>query len=420
MAEREFDIILWGATGFTGQPVAQYLLETYGTGGSLHWAIAGRNRAKLERLRAEHLPAAQREALPIVLADSDDRASLDAMAARTRVICATVGPYALHGTPLVAACIDAGTDYCDLTGEVHWMARLLLEYESMARDSGARIVHTCGFDSVPFDMGVWRLQQLMHERHGSYAARVKGRVVASRGGASGGTVASMLNLLAEAQHDPAVRRVAADPYALYPAGSPPGPDAPDQRGAAFDVDFGQWTSPFIMAAINTRVVRRSNALLGFPWGGDFCYDEAVLNRSRARAVLASVGHNVGLVTLALPPTRALVARFLPKPGEGPGHELRESGFFELLFLGLDPHDRTRDTWLRVYGQRDPGYGATSRMLGEAAVCLAQDEPLTGGGFWTPASALAGPYLERLQRSAGLSFEPVDPPRPATAGSAARR
>jgi short subunit dehydrogenase-like uncharacterized protein len=410
MAMREFDVIVWGATGFTGQLVVEYLAQTYGVDGELRWAIAGRNRNKLNAVRQSCLSASQRDKLPLLLADSDDAASLATLAQQTRVLCTTVGPYAKYGTPLVAACVEAGTHYCDLTGEVQWMARVIPQYQKAAEASGARIVHTCGFDSVPFDMGNWYLQQVMFERHGVYAQQVKARVGRNRGAASGGTIASILNMMEEARHDPSVRRQVANPYALYPAGTPPGLDGPDQSGPKYDADFRQWTSPFIMAAINTRVVRRSNALLGFPWGENFRYDEATLNASRYQATRNSVAGGIGLVALALGPTRKLAQRFLPKPGEGPTREQREAGHYEVFFRGIDPTDRSRDTVVRVSGDLDPGYGSTSRMLGEAAVCLAKDELSVGGGFWTPASALDGQYLERLKSNAGLTFEIVDAAR----------
>lgn len=407
MDKRDFDLIVWGATGYTGQLVVEYLAQTYGVDGDLRWAIAGRNRSKLDTVLQSCLAAQQRGKLPVLLADSNDAASLATLARQARVICTTVGPYARFGTPLVAACVEAGTHYCDLTGEVQWMARVIPQYQKAAEASGARIVHTCGFDSVPFDMGNWYLQQVMKERHGVYAQQVKARVGRNRGAASGGTIASILNMMEEARTDPSVRRQVANPYALYPAGVSPGRDGPDQTGAIYDPDFGQWTSPFIMAAINTRVVRRSNALLGFPWGEDFRYDEATLSASRYQAVRNSIAGAVGLVALALGPTRKLAQRFLPKPGEGPTREQREAGYYEVFFRGINPGDRSQDTVVRVTGDLDPGYGSTSRMLGEAAVCLAQDDLDVGGGFWTPASALNGAYLQRLIDHAGLTFESVD-------------
>lgn len=404
----EFDVVVWGASGFTGHLVTEYLAQKHGAGGDLRWAIAGRNREKLEQVRDECLPAAKRKSLPLLIADSGDPASLAAMVARTRVVCSTVGPYALHGTSLVAACSEAGTDYCDLTGEVQWMARVIPAYQGAAVASGARIVHTCGYDSIPFDIGTWYLQQAMMERHGVAASRVKTRVGRTRGGASGGTIASMLNMLEEMQHDPSIRQVMENPYAINPIGTAPGPDGPDQTDARFDPDFGQWTSPFLMAAVNTRVVRRSNALLGFPWGADFRYDEAVLNRSRTEATVAALGAGVGMRALALGPARQVARRLLPAPGDGPSRSRRENGYWEVFFHGVHPTDRSRDLRLKVCGDMDPGYGSTAKMLGEAALCLALDPPATGGGFWTPASAMGSSLQRRLAEHAGLDFSFVDP------------
>ena len=407
MSEREFDIIIWGATGFTGQLVVEYLAETYGVGGELRWAIAGRNSHKLESVRQSCLAEAQREQLPILIADSDDPGSLAALVKQTRVVCTTVGPYAKHGTTLVEACVDAGTDCCDLTGEVQWMARVIPQYQKAAEASGARIVHTCGFDSVPFDMGNWYLQRVMFERHGVYAQQVKTRVGRNKGAASGGTIASVLNMMEEAVNDPSVRRQVANPYVLYPQGVAAGLDGPDQTSAQFDAEFNQWTSPFIMAAVNTRVVRRSNALLGFPWGKDFRYDEAALSSSRYQAIRSSLAGGMGMVALALGPTRRLAQRFLPKPGEGPTRDQREAGYYEVFFRGSDGQNRQNNAMVKVSGDLDPGYGSTARMLGEAAVCLAKDNLTVGGGFWTPASALAKQYLDRLTSNAGLTFKVVD-------------
>ncbi|MCB1853652.1 MAG: saccharopine dehydrogenase NADP-binding domain-containing protein [Halieaceae bacterium] len=408
MAKREFDVVVWGASGFTGQLVSEYLASQYGVNRQLRWAIAGRNRDKLEAVREDCLPKSRRNSLPILLADSDDPASLAELVARTSVVCTTVGPYARYGTPLVAACAEAGTGYCDLTGEVQWMARVIPAYQGAAQASGARIVHTCGFDSTPFDIGTWYLQQAMLQQHGVPAIHVKTRVARSRGGASGGTVASMLNLMEEAVHDPGIRDLIADPYVLYPPGTPAGLDGPDQEDARYDPDFGQWTFPFVMALVNTRVVRRSNALLGFPWGEDFRYDEAVLTGSRSLASLTAIGSRLGMLALAATPTRKLAARLLPSPGEGPSRRQRENGYYEILLHAVHPEDRTRDMRLKVTGDMDPGYGSTAKMLGEASVCLALDKPAVGGGFWTPASAMGANLQRRLAANAGLSFEFVDP------------
>jgi short subunit dehydrogenase-like uncharacterized protein len=407
MSEREFDVIVWGASGFTGRLVVEYLAENYGVDGDLRWAMAGRNEEKLKEIRRAYLPDGLVEQLPLVIADSDDPESLNAMVARTQVICTTVGPYAIYGTALVAACAAAGTDYCDLTGEVQWMGRVIPTYQEAARASGARIVHTCGFDSVPFDMGAWHIQQLMRKTHGVYAKQVKGRVGASRGGASGGTIASMLNMMEEAEKDPSMREKVANPYSLYPEGMKRGLDGPDQSSAIFDEDFGQWTSPFIMAAINTRVVRRTNALLGLAWGEDFRYDEAMLNSSRTQATMVGLASGLGMLMMSFRPTRKMAQRFLPQPGEGPSRETRENGYYDIFFHAIHPQERSRDIRTQVSGKLDPGYGSTSRMLAEAAVCLAKDPRISEGGFWTPATALGDAYLDRLQNKAGVSFSIVN-------------
>lgn len=404
-SQREFDLIIWGATGFTGTLVAEYMAQTYGTGGDLRWALGGRSEARLQSLQNELQAHYRGELLPIVVADSDDPASLQDMVQRCKVVCTTVGPYARYGTPLVAACATSGTHYCDLAGEVQWMARVIPEYQAAAEASGARLVHSCGFDSIPSDMGTWFLQQRMLERHGVPAHYVKARVGRNKGSASGGTVASMLEVLDEAKRDRSVRKLLSNPYSLCPPGST-GLDGPDQSSARYDSDFERWTCPFIMAAINGRVVRRSHCLLGKPWGEDFQYDESQLCSSRAQALRNTLAMGAAMAGLATGPGRKLLARFLPKPGEGPSREQREAGHYELFFHGVHPQDRALDMRVRVAGQLDPGYGSTARMLAEAAVCLAQDPLQVGGGFWTPASGPGEHLLKRLQENAGLTFEEV--------------
>lgn len=404
MAARDFDLVLWGATGFTGRLVAEHLTTHYGHGGPLRWALGGRNRDKLEALAATL--ADDSGTPPLVTGDSGDEASMAALAARTNVVCSTVGPYARHGTPLVAACADNGTHYCDLTGEVPWVAMTIARFGERAAETGARIVHSCGFDSIPSDLGTWFVQREMLTRHGVAGRHVRGRVGRTRGGASGGTVASLLGVMEEAGRNRAVRKLLADPYSLNPPGAPRGPDRDDSLRPLYDPVFKQWTGPFVMAAINTRVVRRSNALLDYPWGENFAYDERQLCRSRAQALLLAGALGGGMAAMALGPTRRLAAHFLPAPGEGPDAEERENGFFELFLHAEHPEDRALDLRARVSGDRDPGYGATSRMLGEAAASLALDDLPTGGGIWTPATAFGEALLSRLRDRAGLSFDIV--------------
>ena len=400
-SQREFEIILWGASGFTGRLVADYLYANYGQGNELRWALAGRNQSKLEGIVEEI--AGAKDALPIVIADSEDLAAMKAMAARTQVICTAVGPYALYGTNLVAACVEKGTDYCDLTGELQWMKRVIGEYQSEAELSGARIVHTCGFDCIPSDMGVYYLRQQMQQVHGVTAAQIKLRTKAFAGGFSGGTVYSMMNMMDEADSDPEIVTILADPYALNPPGSHRGEDVNDQTTAIYDEDFTSWTSPFAMAGINTRVVRRSNALMNYAYGEDFRYDEATLSDSSIKARAAALAGNMVMGSMAITPLRKLAAGLLPAPGEGPSKTKRENGFYEIWLHGRHPNDRSKDVRAIVKGDMDPGYGSTSKMLAECAVCLARDDVDVAGGFWTPASALGNHLLARLQEHAGLSF-----------------
>jgi short subunit dehydrogenase-like uncharacterized protein len=405
--DREFDLILLGATGFTGQLVAEYLLQRHGVGGNFKWALAGRSESKLKAVRTELGQAAA--GLPLLLADSHDRASLDALVKRTRAVCSTVGPYALHGSDLVAACAAAGTDYCDLTGEVPWMREMLDAHAAAAEASGARIVHCCGFDSIPSDLGVWFLQQQAKARFGKPMIRVRLGVQALRGKMSGGTAASMLNIIESSRSDPEVARVVKNPYALCPEDLRKGPKQPYVSGPKFDESLGSWTAPFVMAAINTRVVHRSHALQGRPWGEEFTYDEAMLTgtgfKGRRQATTWSLALGGFALGASFGPTRKLLQnRFLPKPGEGPSKGARERGFFKLLLVGR--HQDGEEIRVRVTGDRDPGYGSTAKMLGEAAYTLATDLPegSPAGGFWTPSTAMAEKLMPRLIEHAGLTFE----------------
>ncbi len=407
-ASRQFDVIVYGATGFTGQLVAEYLMQRYGCGSTLEWAIAGRNPDKLEAVKKRLGDDAA--GLEIIVADSSDDNALASLAARTRVVLTTVGPYALYGSKLVAACVNAGTDYCDLAGEVQWIRRMIDEHHEQAIQTGARIVHCCGFDSIPMDIGVYFLQQEAKRRHDAFCERIALFVKATKGSASGGTLASMVNTIREARGDRSIARILANPYALNPAGEREGPDGRDQAAVVYDDDAGCWTAPFVMASINTRVVRRSHALAGFPYGRDFRYREAVMTGSGAPGWLKGTAVTVtlgGLATgLSFAPTRRLLQNLvLPEPGEGPDADAREKGFFNLLQVGHLGDGTVMRT--RITGDRDPGYGSTSKMLAESAVCLAKDEPVREGGVLTPASAMGDPLLARLRENAGLTFDVLD-------------
>ena len=403
------DLVAFGATSFVGKILCRYLQEEFGAQGEMKWAAAGRSKAKLEELRSSL--GAKAGTLPLVVADAADEASLRKLCASTRVVVSTVGPYALYGEPLVKACAESGTDYCDLSGEVQWIRRMVQRYEATARESGARVVHCCGFDSIPSDMGVHFLQRQAMKRLGAPCTRIKMRVKVLRGEFSGGTVASLMNVVKEAAADPAVRKQLADPYSLCPAGSAPKVRQPNVRSAEFDVDFGAWVAPFVMSGINTRIVQRTNALSEQAYGADFTYDEAMLMGRGLKGRFAATAMAAGLagfmLAAAIRPTRAALERFvLPKPGEGPSPEAQRKGFFHLRFLGTTADGRQIRT--KVAGDRDPGYGSTGKMLGQAAACLALDvdKAATPGGFWTPATIFGDRLIQRLMAHSGLTFEVV--------------
>jgi short subunit dehydrogenase-like uncharacterized protein len=394
---RDFDVVLFGATGYTGQLVADHLAAH---GGGARLALAGRNRERLQ-----HVCSEIRSSLPLLVGDSQDPAFVTQLAQRAKVVCTTVGPYSLYGERLVAACVDQGTSYCDLTGEVNFVRRMIDRYEERARQSGARIVHSCGFDSIPSDLGTFYLQEQARARWGAPCDDVRARVTKMRGGSSGGTVASGLEVMKATQNDSELRKLLLSPYTLNPTGQQTGPDEPDRYLPRQDPDFG-WVAPFIMAACNTRIVRRTNAVLGYPYGRNFRYDEAIATGRGPKGFAAASGISAGtmgmVIAMTVPPLRKISQRYLPKPGQGPTREQRETGFFVYELVGTRGQEQIR---VRVSADRDPGYGATSKMLGQAALCLALDAdrlPVQGGS-WTPASAMGNVLIERLN-SVGVRFE----------------
>jgi short subunit dehydrogenase-like uncharacterized protein len=402
---REFDIIVQGATGFTGQLVAAYLLRRYGAESDLRWALAGRSEKKLQQVRDELGDTAKH--LELIVADSFDKDALASLAARTRVVLTTVGPYALYGSDLVEACVNAGTHYCDLAGEVQWIRKMVDAYHARASETGAKIVHCCGFDSVPMDMGVWSLQDAVHEKYGEYCVSISMLVKASKGTASGGTLASMMNLIKESREDRSIARVLIHPYSLNPEGERQGPDDRDQQKLIYRDDAQSWTAPFVMAGVNTKIVRRSHALAGYPYGRDFRYDESVMTGRGFSGWLKGTIMTIGLGAIvffaSFAPTRNLLQKFLlAKPGEGPDENMQKTGFFNLLQIGKLADGTVVQA--KITGDQDPGYGSTSKMLSECAVCLAKDELEAGGGVLTPAAAMARPLLRRLRDYAGLTFE----------------
>jgi short subunit dehydrogenase-like uncharacterized protein len=401
---REFNLILFGVTGYTGRLVAEALLEFPEPG--LAWAIAGRNPDKLAAVRtdiARRFPEAA--ALPMVVADVADPESMADLCKRTQVVCTTVGPYARLGDAMVEAAVAHGTHYCDLTGEVSWMRKNIDAYHQIAQDKRVRIVHAAGFDSIPFDIGVFALQKHAIETWGQPAGLVRTATRTLKGGFSGGTVASMALLFDGIRADRSILRLMANPYALVPGGT--GPDKNDAKGVEHWADHGVWTSPFIMAGCNTRVVRRSHALLGMPWGEDFSYAEAMGTgvglRGWLRAHLMRLGLGVLVATMAIPFTRWLaVGRVLPLPGDGPTERQRREGRFSARIVG---RNGDRQVALDVRGKGDPGYLATSRMLAQTALALAVDPLPETYGVLTPGGLMGDALLARLPK-VGIRFEPV--------------
>lgn len=382
---REFDIIVYGATGYTGRLVAEHLLKTYGAAGDLKWAMAGRNEAKLKEVRG--LIGAP-EALPLVIADADDLASLTAMARRATAIISTAGPYQLYGSNLVAVCAAEGTDYVDLTGEPNWIHEMGIHQEA-AKKSGARIVFSCGFDSIPFDLGAWFVEEAAKAKFGAYAPRVRSRVRAMKGSASGGTVASGQATMMAVQKNPAVMMTLMNPFALTPGFT--GPAQPDGSAPYEDKVTGSWVGPFMMAMINSKAVHRTNFALGHPWGTDFQYDEMVMLPGPPGAGEA--------------PTFAMNNDL--KPGDGPSKQEREEGFYDILLIAEMADGRTVRAHCK--GDMDPGYGSTSKMLGESAVCLVRDVPrsVTPGGLYSTGGAMAAQLIPRLAKNAGIVFAVED-------------
>ena len=389
-ASRPFDIVIYGATGYTGRLVAEYLAAHYaGRVDAPKWAMAGRSQAKLAEVR--DLIGAPGDT-PLIVADSDDAASMAALAEQTRVVLTTVGPYQLYGEPLLKACVEAGTDYADLCGEPVWMRQMVDKYHAAAQTSGARIAFSSGFDSIPFDLGVVMLQREAQARFGGPAPRVKGRVRAMQGGFSGGTAASLGATMAALSRDHSLIALMTSPFCLTPGFE--GPPQPAGNQPLFDESVGSWAAPFVMAAINTKNVHRTNFLLGQPWGADFTYDEMILT---------GPGDQGEAIAKHIATTPMIGGPNDPKPGEGPSPEERANGHYDVLFVGEMSDGRTLK--YGVKGRYDPGYGSTSRMLSETGIALLACE--AAGGVSTPGALLGTALVDRLQAEAEITFAPEE-------------
>ncbi|MDB2382493.1 saccharopine dehydrogenase NADP-binding domain-containing protein [Porticoccaceae bacterium] len=406
MKNRSFDLIVYGATSFVGQILTRYLFEHIGVGGKVNWAIAGRSEKKLSVLKSSL--GSNADSLSVIVADASDEVALTTMCQSARVIASTVGPYALYGEPLVKACAENGTDYCDLCGEAYWIKAMILKYSDAAKASGARIVSCCGFDSIPSDLGVHFLQSQGKQRFGKYFDNIKLAVNTMKGGASGGTLASMIEAVKAAKSDPKLRKEMNNPYILCPENKELCHPQVSIKGPVFDMDFQRWSAPFIMEAINARVVLRSNMILDTPYGDDFLYREQMMTGQGIKGRLSAFGLTAGLgffaLSVIITPLRKFLQRFvLPKPGEGPSPAAQLAGYFDVSLLGKNTNQNSLT--IRVTGDRDPGYGCTAKMLAQAVLCLAYDfedeDPM--GGFLTPATAMGDRLIKRLSEHAGMTF-----------------
>jgi short subunit dehydrogenase-like uncharacterized protein len=409
LTDRPYDVVVWGATGVAGQLVADHLTGQY-TPEELSLALGGRNEERLRRVETRLVDGTREwDDLPLVLGDATDPASLRELARSTRVVCTTVGPYTTYGTPLVEACVEAGTDYCDLTGEVTWIREMIDRYHDEAVETGARIVHSCGFDSIPADLGNLLVQSFATDEFDAPCELVRIYLEAGSGGVSGGTMASAVAMYEAASTDPIARQTLRNPYSLAPRGERAGVDPGEQRRPKRDPLRDVWTAPSPMAPVNERVVRRSNAVLGYPWGREFrCSEVVPTGRGLGGAAAASaiaVGLGLGDVAMSIGPVREGLSRFVfPEPGEGPTNAQMDAGHFTVRVFGRGTApDGPFVVASEISADRDPGYGATAQMLGEAAMCLVREEidsPVPGGVL-TPASGIGAPLAERL-REVGLT------------------
>jgi short subunit dehydrogenase-like uncharacterized protein len=387
-SQAKFDIVVYGATGYTGQLVAEYLARHYKGDAELKWAMAGRSIEKLKSVR-NAIGASADTAL--IVADSSDISSLKAMIDATRLIISTVGPYQFYGSELLTACASSGTDYLDLCGEPVWMRQMIDAHEVTARASGARILFSCGFDSLPFELGVFFCQQRAKNVWGAPAPRVKGRIRNGTLSLSGGTYASSKANFTAATKDLSLVAMLKDPFVLTPGFE--GPKQPPGNRPVFDEDLNSWSAPFPMSTINTRNVHRSNMLMGFPYGTDFVYDEMISTgageqgQANAKQVMAA--------------TNKMSGGEGPKPGEGPSKEERDNGSYDILFVGLGANGK--QVRVAVGSDCEPGYASTAKMIAECAICLLRDAMDVPAGIWTPGAAMQHRLIKRLVDHAGITF-----------------
>ena len=382
---KKYDFIVFGATGFTGKLVVEYLVERYLGNPEIKWALAGRNLEKLKSIaKSKNVP----DDICLFTADSNDKTSVENLVSKTRCILTVVGPYQLYGNNIIESCAKSGTDYVDLCGEPGWMHEKINELSDISKESGSRIVFSCGFDSIPFDLGVLFLQNEIIKRFNKPAPNVRGRVRAMNGEFSGGTAASLGATMSALKEKPELFAVLANPFAL--SNGFIGPDQPADNKPVYDEKLDSWVAPFFMAPINTKNIHRSNALMDHIYGEDFCYNEMWIQGTGDEGKAAA-----DFISKSNPLSNA------PQPGEGPSRESRENGNYDLLFCG-DIDDKS--IHVSVTGDMDPGYGSTSKMITESAVCLVKECDDLKGGIYTSASSMGTKLIKRLEDNAGLTFK----------------
>ena len=382
---KKYDFIVYGATGFTGKLVVEYLVERYLVNPEIKWALAGRNLEKLKSVaKSKNVP----DEICLFTADSNDKTSVENLVSKTRCILTVVGPYQLYGNNIIESCAKSGTDYVDLCGEPGWMHEKINELSDISKESGSRLVFSCGFDSIPFDLGVLFLQNEIIKRFNKPAPNVRGRVRAMNGEFSGGTAASLGATMSALKEKPELFAVLANPFAL--SNGFIGPDQPADNKPIYDEKLDSWVAPFFMAPINTKNIHRSNVLMDHIYGENFCYNEMWIQGTGDEGKAAA-----DFISKSNPLSNA------PKPGEGPSRESRENGNYDLLFCG-DIDDKS--IHVSVTGDMDPGYGSTSKMIAESAVCLVKECDDLKGGIYTSASSMGTKLIKRLEDNAGLIFK----------------
>ena len=381
----KYDFVIYGATGFTGKLVVEYAIKQYNNNNEVSWAIAGRNNEKLEHVQEKYnLPSD----IGKIVVDSNDQNSIDEMVSQTKCVLTTVGPYQLYGEKIIKTCISTGTDYVDLCGEPGFMHKIISECSAEAKETGARVVFSCGFDSIPFDLGVLFVQEEVMSKLNKYAPSVRGRVRAMNGEFSGGTAASMKATMAALQSDPELINILVNPHALCDGIQ--GVQQDDDSKPTYDEELNTWVAPFFMAPINTKNIHRSNKLMNHIYGENFKYNEMWIQgpgeEGKAAAEFISTMNPLGDA---------------PEPGDGPSRESRENGNYDVLFCADVDGETIKAS---VSGDMDPGYGSTSKMIAESAVCLVKDCEDLAGGIYTPAASMGKKLIKRLESNAGLTFK----------------